>query len=114
MKSKNSLIQYIQINVPQQLHQYLSTQQAEDRTRPPVVPRLPLLHQPPSNWAPSRRVFKGLPRRMRVTSGPPDSPSRAGPSTIPVSPPAEKEDVEMKDGGVSDGKHLSLFKGTIH
>ena len=51
---------------------------------------------------------------MRATSGPPDSPSRAGPSTIPVSPPAEKEDVEMKDGGVSDGKHLSLFKGTIH
>src|SRR5277367_564368 len=108
---QNSLIQYIQNNVPQQLQQFLSTQQAEDRVQLPLLPGLPLFHQPASNWVPSRRIVKGLPRRARATSGPPDTPTRAGPSTIPVSPLAEKADVEMKDTGVSEGEHVSLCPG---
>jgi hypothetical protein len=111
---QNSLIQYIQNNVPQQLQQFLSTQQAEDRVRPPLLPGLPMFHQPPLNWLPSGRIAKGLPRRARATSGPPDTPTRAGPSTIPVSPLVEKADVEMKDTGVSEGEHVPLCPGIIY
>src|SRR5277367_4887388 len=107
---------YIQINVPQQLQQCLRTQQAEDRTRQPLLPGLPLFQQPASNWVPSGRVVKGLPRRARATSGPPNTPTRSQPSMIPVSHPAEKADVEMRDTGVNEGEHehVSLLEGIIH
>ena len=85
---KNSLIQYFQVNVLQQLQAVLSSQQAEDRARPPQAVKI----------GPPRRIIKGLPRRVQVTSGPPDSPSRPGPSRIEGSPREQKPDVEMQQG----------------
>jgi hypothetical protein len=94
-EDQNPLIKYFQVDVPEKLREVLTSREAEDRARRVEAPK----------WAPAAgRILKGLPRRARATSGPPDSPTRPGPSRITAGTEGETADVEMEDGAAGQGK----------